>query len=107
MERETTQITIGQHTFVAKTYLTARENHAVQQAYFRNAKVEVVDQKPKISEFDPTVQYVVRLELIKQLVVSMDGSTDNIVDRCENLPQALFDELGNALDELEAKKKIS
>lgn len=105
MERETTNIKVGTHTFVAKTYLTAKENNAVQQAYFRNAKVEVVDQKPKINEFDPTVLYGVRLELIKQLIVDMDGSADKIVERCEDLPQTLFDELGDALDELTAKKK--
>jgi hypothetical protein len=107
MERETTTITIGNHTLTAKTYLTAKENHAVQQSYFRNAKVEVVDQKPKISDFDPTIQYTVRLELIRQLVTEMDGSSDNIVERCEDMPQAFFDDLGDALDELIAKKKTS
>lgn len=105
MDRETSNITVGAHSFEVKTYATAREAHAIQSAYFRGAKVEMVGQEAKISEFNPAIQFDVQLEMIKQLVISMDGKPENIVERCENLPSSDFDELVATLDEIASKKK--
>ena len=67
-------------------------------------KVELVGEQPKISEFNPTVQYEVKLALIGQIVVEMDGAKENIVERCENLPDSTFQELTTQIDALIAKK---
>jgi hypothetical protein len=106
MNRETKEIAIGSHTFVVKTYATAREANDIQQAYFKGTKVEMVGEQPRISEFNPGVQFDVNQELIRQIVVSMDGSAETIVERCIELPSQDFNDLTSALDELVAKKKI-
>lgn len=104
MERETKTIEIENHKFVVKTYATAKETNAIQSAYFKGSKVEIVGEQPKISEFNPTVQYDVKLALIGQIVVEMDGSKDNIVNRCEELKDEVFQELTNQIDTLITKK---
>lgn len=107
MDRDTTTINTSNHSFTVKTYATAKEHNAIQSAYFKGARVEVVGQEPKISEFDPSVQYHVQLEMIRQLVIDMDNSKDKIIDRCENLPTDEFDDLSIQLDGLISKKKTS
>jgi len=105
MDRETKELQIAGHVVVAKTYLTAREAHAVQQTYFKGTKLEVIGDQPKISEFNPAIQFEVGQEVIRQAVVSLDGSTENIVDRCLDLPSAQFDAIVAELDGLVSKKK--
>lgn len=104
MERETKTIEIENHKFVVKTYATAKETNAIQSAYFKGSKVELVGDQPKISEFNPTVQYEVKLALVGQIVVEMDGSKDNIVNRCEELKDEVFQELTTQIDTLITKK---
>lgn len=105
MERETREIKVGSHTFVAKSYATALEAHTIQQAYFKGTKMELVGEVPKISEFNPAVQFEVYQELIRQMVVSMDATTENIVERCLELRSEDFDALVTELDGLVSKKK--
>jgi len=105
MERETTTLTIAEHVVVMKTYLTAREKNIVQQEYFKGTKIDVVASQPRISEFNPGVQYGVRLGLIGQLVTLLDGSAENIIERFEDMPSDTFDEISTAIDDLVAKKK--
>lgn len=104
MERETTTIKTKNHSFVVKAYATAREVNTIQKVYFEGSKIEIVGEAPKISEFDPSVQFNVQLETIAQMVLSMDESGDNIVKRCEDLPSGEFEELAAQLDELVTKK---
>lgn len=103
--RETTEKTIGDNVFVVKTYATARETNAIQQAYFKGAKVEIIGEQPKISDFNPSVQFEVEKELVAQLVVSMNGTTERVVDRCLDLQSSLYRELIQALDEIASAKK--
>jgi hypothetical protein len=104
MERETKIIEIEGHKFTVKTYATAKETNAIQSAYFKGSKVELVGDQPKISEFNPTVQYEVKLALIGQIVVDIDGVKENIVAKCEDLPDSIFQELTTQIDKLIAKK---
>lgn len=103
--RETKTIQIEGHTFDVKTYATAREAQAIQQTYFAGTKIEIEGEQPKISEFNPGVQFDVNQELIRQMVVSMDGTGEDIVERCLELPNDVFGELVLQLDALVAKKK--
>lgn len=116
MERETTTFTTDTYTFHCKTYATAKESHAIQAAAFEGAKFEMVNQEPRISDFDPTVEYKIQLETIRQLIAKMeredkDGKPvviegpEKIVKACEDLPQAEFDEVLEAIDGIVAKKK--
>lgn len=105
MDRETKQIEIDKHTFVVKTYATAREAQALQQTYLEGAKIEVAGEQPKITDFDPGVQFKVHTAMLGQMVVSMDGEADNIAERCLDLPSSTYDELIAELDTLVSKKK--
>jgi hypothetical protein len=105
MDRETKDIEIGGRKFKVKTYATAREHQAIQQAYFKGTKLEVVGEQPKISELNPGVLHEVHQEMIRQLVVSMDGTADNIVERCLDLPHDDFGALVGQLDTIISKKK--
>lgn len=105
MEREQKEIKAGISAFEVKTYATAREANSIQQAYFKGSKLEIVGEQPKISEFNPGVQFEVEQELIANMVISMDGSTENIVERCLDLPNETYRELVEQLDALVSKKK--
>lgn len=105
MDRETKEIVIEKHKFEVKTYATAREVKAIQSAYFKGAKIEIVAEQPKISEFNPDVQFEVEKETIRTMVVSVDGSAEDIVDRCIDLPNDIYLELVGELDSLVSKKK--
>ena len=105
MERETKELKIDGHVFVVKTYATAREAQSIQQAYFKGTKVEMVGTDPKISEFNPGVQFDVQEEMIRQMVVSLDGQTANVAEACLELPNEIYTELVSQLDTIVAKKK--
>lgn len=105
MDRQTKQIDVGGHTFVVKTYATARETQAIQGAYFKGTKIEIVGKEPKFSEFDPTVQYTAEHELLAQMVISIDGNTETIVERCLDLPSEVYEQLVGEVDALASKKK--
>jgi hypothetical protein len=105
MDRETKPIDVSNHKFVVKTYATAREHQAIQQAYFKGTRVEVVGEQPKISEINPGILNEVHQEMIIQLVDVMDGRTDDIVNRCLDLPHGDFAILVGFLDEIISKKK--
>lgn len=107
MERETKQLDIQGHTFVVKTYATAREAQAIQNAYFKGARVEVLGQSHKITDINPALMMEVEKEMITQLVVSLDADSSDVLNRLLNLDQAVYDELVPALDALTAKKKRS
>lgn len=105
MDREVTTITIDNHTFAVKTYATAREVAAIQNVYFKGARLEMVGDQPKISEFNANVQYEVKVEMVRQLVTSFDGDASNIVERAQDLPDEQFQQLAEALDAIASKKK--
>jgi hypothetical protein len=105
MDRETKDIQIGGHTLVVKTYATAREHQAIQRALLKDAKFDVAGETPQLSDFDPTIMFEMQAETVRQMVVSMDGTAENLVDRCLDLPSDQFDELIAELDALVSKKK--
>lgn len=105
-ERETTTLTIEGHDFLVKTYATAREVNAIQAAYFRGTKVELVGDQPKISDFNPSIQGEVHKEMISQMVLLIDGNAENIVDRClDSFPADVYNQLVAQLDAIVTKKK--
>lgn len=105
MDRDTKTVSAGSHEFVVKTYATAREHQAIQQSYFNGTKLEIVGDQPKVSEFNPGVQFEVQKEMVRQMVVLVDGSDENILDRCLDLPSDDFDALSAELDAIVSKKK--
>lgn len=104
MDRETKEIKLGEHTFVLKTYATGRETQAIQSVYFKGTKIGISDGTPTFSDLDPSVQFDVQQEMVRQMVVSLDGSTENIVDRVLDLPNEEYVEIIAILDALVSKK---
>ena len=43
--------------------------------------------------------------MISQLVISLDGSSENLVEHCLDLPSETYNELVSQLDDMVAKKK--
>lgn len=104
-DRETKVIKVGELDVVVKTYATAREANAIQQTYFKGAKMEVVGDSPKISEFNPGMQFEVEKEMIAQMVVSIGDKSENLVEVALDLKSEDYNELVAQLDSLVAKKK--
>lgn len=105
MERETKEITIEKISFIVKTYLTAREQQAVQSVYYSGSKIEVQGDSYKINEFNPAVKFEVEKELIKQLVVSVNSKKDDVVEDVLNLRSDIYASLIEHLDEISGSKK--
>jgi hypothetical protein len=106
MDRETKTLEIEGHSFIVKAYATAREVNTIQQALFKGTKVGIVGDQPQISEFDPGGGFEMQSEMIRIMVVSMDGQTD-FMTALEALPHNVWDELIAVLDPLVSKKKNS
>jgi precorrin-4 methylase len=80
-ERETKEIKTPQnHTATVKTYLTGREVDAVLAELFKD---QDVTENPKIKM---TTAITRNNKLIEGAVVSLDGSTENIFERLQDLP---------------------
>lgn len=105
MERETKEIVIDNISFVVKTYLTAREQQAIQSVYYAGSKIEVQGESYKINEFNPGVKFEVEKEMINQLVVSINSKKEDIVESALNLKSDIYADLIKNLDEISGSKK--
>src|SRR5882724_8196981 len=83
MDRPTHEFkTPGAHVVVVKDYLTAREVHAVLNELFKSQEVSADDKSPKLSML---VGIQRNIKLVEAAVLSLDGSTDNLGDRLQDL----------------------
>lgn len=105
MDRPTQELKAGEHTLIVKTYATAREHQLIQKTLLSSTKFEVSGETPRMSDFDASVIFDMHAELIRQMVVSLDGSEEKIVERCLDLPSEDFDTIVDTLDQLVSKKK--
>ena len=104
--RETKMIkTSGGHEVVLKTYATGREVGVIQSVYAGAAKMKMVGKEVVLDGFDATVEERAIAKTIELLVVSLDGKTENIVERIGDLPYKEYDEVIAALGEISGKKK--
>lgn len=109
--RETKTITVHDHTFTVKTYATARELNTIQGFVFKGMKVGVQggaeNPQPKFDQIDLSVEFDMKVEMVRQLVVQLDEETDpeKIVKYVtEECPNFVFDDLVEHLDLLIQKK---
>jgi len=100
MERELKEIKIGNHTFKVKAYITAGEKRYLRDILLKSAKIDFTSPEPKLGELSPEVVSEFENALITTLVVEMDGSSDNILNRVLEMKAEDFDELINKLDEI-------
>lgn len=107
MERETKSIQINNEQVEIKTFATALEANNIQNAYFKDAEIDMVGDKPQIKKVNPNIQFIVEAEMIKTLVVSFGGETDKakILEKAQSLPVEEYEKLTAELDKLVSKKK--
>jgi len=105
--RPTKQIeTPNKFTVVVKTYATAREFEMIQQCYMAGASMKLVGKTPQIDNFDPKSDFEAQKKTIEMLVVSINGSTDNLVNvMLDDMPKEDYDVIMGELNELSGKKK--
>lgn len=106
-QRETKEIKVGEHTVVIKTYCTGREANEIEQVYLAGTKVSMVGTTPTVDGFSPTVEQDANKKAIEVLVVSLDGTNDDLVNRILDLPNTEYVQIVAALGEISGKKKAS
>ena len=96
--------TTGGRAIKYKAWLTGREANELQTIYLGAAKIKVVNEKPQMDGFDPSVEIKATQKIIEIMVVSVDGKTEDVVNLVLDMKQSEYDEVVAALNEV-AKKK--
>lgn len=94
--RPTETITVGEHTFEVKTYASAREVAAMQ-----------LEMEKHGGEGKNSAVFAAQVEIVRQLVVKMDDSAEDIAGRVQDLPLDDFLALSADLDARITKKKLT
>lgn len=82
MERETRKIkTLSGKEVELKSYLTARERNELRNIYLSNMKVGIEEEVPVLKEIPGSMVEQAERKLIELVVVSYDGSQENILER--------------------------
>ena len=87
MDRPTHELTTSSgHTLILNDYITGGEKRQITEIYLRALG-------PDKSTVNPTVTYEAENFALTHAVVSLDGSTDNLIDRLLALPVTDYDEV--------------
>lgn len=105
MERATKEIKVGEHTIKVKTYCTGGEFNQIQSVYLRSAKINVIGSTPQVAGFTAEVELEATKKAVELLVVSIDGSTDDVIQKVEDLPYQEYAEIVDEINTLIGKKK--
>lgn len=108
-ERGTHEVqTSGGHTVVLNNYITGREQRAIQDVFLTKIQVGNIAGKPELgaSAFEASTINEAQDVAIRTVVVSLDGSSENILERILDLPSDQSGEIIAAVNEVtDAKKK--
>lgn len=105
-KRETKEITTPSgHKVVLNSYITGREKRAITNVFLEKAEMTMVGNTPNISGIKGDVANLAEDKTIEIMVVSVDGSTDGILDKVLNLPAKDYDFIVSAINEMTGKKK--
>lgn len=105
MERETkTFETSKGNKVVHYTYLRGRDANAIQACYTKGAQVNMTGQDVRVEGFNPNAEEEATKKTIEILVVSVNGSSEKVVDDVLDLPVDEYHEVVAALNELSKKK---
>lgn len=104
MERDTKIITTpAGHTVVLKSYLTGREANELKGVMFSALKMNIEDaQSGKINIGDVSGSFLVDQEqkAMSLVLVSLDGSADNALERLLDLPSSEYDAVKAEVDKI-------
>jgi hypothetical protein len=90
MERPTKEIAIGDARIVIKTYLTAGERRAINAVIYQKAEVVMDGTSPTMGALTGDVVLAMQDELVRQAVVSVNGSREGVYEACMAMPEADF-----------------
>jgi len=116
-ERETINFKTSFGTeFEIKAWLTAREEQAINNVIFSHVKfnpsMKASDARDgkgmsmAFNEVPASITIDQQKETIKQFVVSMNGSKENIVERCLDLRASEYDELIKKITEIQESQGL-
>lgn len=98
--------TTGGHKVEIKTYVTGGEAREISNVYIADTNVEMDETgKVKMPTINAGLVNRAQDKAIEMIVVSVDGSTENVVQTVLALPKWDFDEILKAVDE--AQKGLS
>lgn len=85
---------------VLKEYLTGRERRELSTLLMKDNKMEIEDEKPKIEGLNVTTFNNFQDKTIEGYVVSINGETENILDKVLDLPEQDFKFIQDQINEL-------
>jgi len=92
MEREIKKITTPSGKVAElKTYLTAGEKRQLRSIFLRGMQVEIKEGEPTIKEVSGGILDEAENKAIELVVVSFDGSQENVLGRLLELPVEEYD----------------
>ena len=107
MERENKELnTVGGHKLIVNTYITGREMRNIRDCYINDAQVDFSNLKtvPLTGIKGDSISKSEDIS-IEALVVSVDGSKENIVEAVGNLPSADYDQVVEYINTITNPKK--
>lgn len=105
--RETKEINVGGHVIVYKTYLTGREEREIQNQMLNQLELNQKSGEPEITGFKGAMLREQQDKYILNVVVSIDGSSENILDRLLDLPSTQFNKVMEVVQEIAEKKETA
>lgn len=104
-ERETKKIItpVGQQEIVVRTYITGREKRALANVYLQG-KVDFSIEENKLKDFDFTLADKVQDLAWQTVIVSIDGRTDDIVNRILDMRGQDYDFVVSEVNKITADK---
>lgn len=91
--RETREISVGGHVIVLNTYITGRESRAIEQSMYDKLHLSQRNGEQEISGIKGSVIIEREDAQIKAVVVSIDGNSENIVERLLDFASEHYDEV--------------
>lgn len=107
MERETKTITTPNgHKVLMYAYVTGREQREINNGVYANAKVEVVNGQPVISDFKTEdVVNAVNDKQIQTLILEIDGQKENLIEKVLDLKAEDYNAIISTITEVMVGKK--
>ena len=103
-ERETKEVTTpGGHTIVLRTYLTGREANELKAVMYGAFKMNMDDaQSGKVGMEKVSGEFMIEQEqkAIGILLVSLDGTTEDTLNRLLDLPQTDYDAVKEEVEKI-------
>ena len=106
MERETQLITTPTGRSVElKTYITGREKRAIESVYYRDVEMTATGGEQTVKGFKAAAIEEAQNTAIATVVVSIDGSPDDILNRVLEMKLEDYEAVLAAIEEVTAGKK--